>query len=154
MKPLFYYLLNYNYYYCSHKMSVCPSKECPICLETSVENINFIITLCGHKFHSDCLFTNILNNGFDCPLCRNKLMSYDDEDDYSSVESEDINTSEIYITGLRHIFHITVTDNSLVNIQINLSKDIIAWGFFIVAVFVILIYYFNLNLSEKNETII
>ena len=38
-------------------------KECPICMDEIVENINFVITECGHGFHTNCLLTNVSRNG-------------------------------------------------------------------------------------------
>jgi hypothetical protein len=66
-------------------------KECPICMDDIVENINCVITECGHSFHTKCLLTNVSRNGFGCPYCRNELAvnprNNDEDDDYSSETS-------------------------------------------------------------------
>jgi uncharacterized protein YbaR (Trm112 family) len=78
-------------------------KECPICMDEIVENINCVITECGHSFHTKCLLTNVSRNGFGCPYCRNELAvnprNNDEDDDYSSESSsyddyDDYNESE------------------------------------------------------------
>lgn len=113
------------------------AKECPICLETLVENNNFIVTACGHEFHSDCFLTNVSHNGFDCPLCRNELMSYDNEegdeedDDDMSIESfnsDEIETTRIHITennisDAQPTMHISVTDSLLDDLKNDLLKE-------------------------------
>ena len=78
-------------------------KECPICMDEIVENINCVITECRHSFHTKCLLTNVSRNGFGCPYCRNELAvnprNNDEDDDYSSESSsyddyDDYNESE------------------------------------------------------------
>lgn len=90
-------------------------KECPICIDEIVENINCVITECGHSFHTKCLLTNVSRNGFGCPYCRNELAvnprdnmkiiisessSDDDYDDYD--ESERITSQAFY--SMRNMF--------------------------------------------------
>lgn len=117
-------------------MSTSTSKECPICLEALFENNNFIITACGHEFHSDCFLTNVSHNGFDCPLCRNELTDtstiYDDEDDedmsVDSFSSDEIETTRIHITennisDAQPTMHISVTDSLLDDLKTDLLKD-------------------------------
>lgn len=93
-------------------------KECPICMDEIVENINCVITECGHGFHTNCLLTNVSRNGFGCPYCRNELAvnprnnmkiinsessSYDDYDDYDDYnESERITSQAFY--SMRNMF--------------------------------------------------
>ena len=89
-------------------------KECPICMDEIVENINCVITECGHSFHTKCLLTNVSRNGFGCPYCRNELAvnhrNNDEDDDYSSESSsyDDYNESERIASqafyGMRNMF--------------------------------------------------
>lgn len=74
--------------------NACP-KECPICMDDIME-VNFVITECGHTFHTSCLMKNAAHNGFGCPYCRAVMAEVpeDDEDDESSVEEDDDSSSE------------------------------------------------------------
>ena len=53
--------------------------ECPICMESIDDDVNRVITHCGHVFHCSCLMTNVANNkyqnGFKCPYCRSEMAS-------------------------------------------------------------------------------
>lgn len=51
-------------------------EECPICLESNIENENFVeLSCCKNKFHYKCITTyanNVSGNKL-CPICRNPL---------------------------------------------------------------------------------
>lgn len=76
------------------------TKECPICMDDIME-VNYVITECGHTFHTSCLMKNAAHNGFGCPYCRTVMAEVpeeeedEDEGDYSSSEEED-NDDELY----------------------------------------------------------
>jgi len=87
----------------------CP-KECPICMDDIME-INFVITECGHSFHTSCLMKNAAHNGFGCPYCRAVMAEVpeeeDEEDDYSSSEEEEDDDepfSDYSLRGMRWLF--------------------------------------------------
>jgi L-lysine 2,3-aminomutase len=73
------------------------SIECPICMDNIDLNKNYVITDCGHKFHTNCLLTNISQNGFSCPYCRDIMLdSIKDIDDEDNIDEDNIN-EENYI---------------------------------------------------------
>ncbi len=93
-------------------------KECPICMDKIIENINCVITECGHSFHTKCLLTNVSRNGFACPYCRNELAvnprnnmkiinsessSYDHYDDYDDYDESERITSQAFYS-MRNMF--------------------------------------------------
>jgi len=54
---------------------LCPSEECPICLDPllNATNGNILqLTACSHKFHSRCLEQTV-QHGHNCPNCRKAL---------------------------------------------------------------------------------
>jgi len=59
------------------------NNNCPICFNDIIDNINIVVTECGHKFHISCLLKNISINGFNCPCCRNLMVD-------NNVENYDI----------------------------------------------------------------
>lgn len=75
---------------------------CPICFDDVDNDINKVITLCKHVFHSTCLVKNIVSNGIFCPNCRHNLTGesdkYDDEDDeeYNYNNSYDEDDDDIF----------------------------------------------------------
>lgn len=64
-------------------------KDCPICMEEIDTKINYVITECGHKFHTKCLLTNVAHNGFGCPYCRKEMIDEEEQDDSESEEHND-----------------------------------------------------------------
>lgn len=48
--------------------------QCPICWESTNGNTNYLITECGHRFHTSCMMKNIQKNGFQCPYCRSNMV--------------------------------------------------------------------------------
>lgn len=91
--------------------SNCPNKECPICMDDIME-VNFVITECGHTFHTSCLMKNAAHNGFGCPYCRAVMAEVpeeeEEEDDYSSSEEEEEDEDEPFsdhsLRGMRWLF--------------------------------------------------
>jgi hypothetical protein len=86
-------------------------EECPVCFEC-IENTNFTITECSHKFHSKCLIETMAHGSFNCPLCRFVLGTQikheeeDEDEDYSTTLSDfSDEESELYtdytLRGLR-----------------------------------------------------
>lgn len=57
-------------------------KDCPICMEVIefASSLNYLVTQCGHAFHTSCLLNNVLHNGFGCPCCRRTLVDFTRED--------------------------------------------------------------------------
>lgn len=48
---------------------------CPICLDAIDKTKNdWLVTVCGHEFHTSCLMKNASRNHFQCPCCRNVLV--------------------------------------------------------------------------------
>jgi len=68
--------------------------ECSICMDNINVKNNYVVTECGHSYHTSCLMTNVTYNGYDCPYCRTKLAdaqaANDDNDDETHIEEEDI----------------------------------------------------------------
>lgn len=65
--------------------------SCPICLDSidQKEN-NWLITSCGHEFHTSCLMKNAARKHFQCPCCRNLLVeSVSDIPDVGDISLED-----------------------------------------------------------------
>lgn len=77
--------------------------ECPICMDDIDITNNYVITECGHKFHSKCLIQNVAYNGFDCPNCRSIMAeepegeSDDDSDDEYDNLDEHIVEQEVTV---------------------------------------------------------
>ncbi len=46
---------------------------CPICLNDIIENNNYAITSCGHKFCFNCIIQS-LQTIYTCPICRETLI--------------------------------------------------------------------------------
>jgi len=44
--------------------------ECPICKDKLINDKNYVITECKHKFHFSCLLY-VLKINSKCPICRN-----------------------------------------------------------------------------------
>lgn len=77
--------------------------DCPICFETiESNNINKVVTECGHTFHCSCLMKNTSYNGFGCPVCRsmmaqnNKELEDDAEDDESEEQDYEEEEKDLY----------------------------------------------------------
>lgn len=54
--------------------------NCVICLE-DIDEVNRLVTVCNHHFHSSCFFEYMYNRGIHnttqnllCPVCRNDLV--------------------------------------------------------------------------------
>lgn len=62
------------------------TKDCPICMEEIDTKVNYVITECGHMFHTKCLLTNVAHNGFGCPYCRKEMIDEEEHDDDSETE--------------------------------------------------------------------
>ncbi len=101
--------------------------ECSICLESIENNINKVITECGHIFHCSCIMTNIIHNGFNCPNCRARMaeeISDDnsDNDNSSNWSNEDEDEDrEIYEDDILRGFRMF---NNLINGQEHEYEDI------------------------------
>jgi hypothetical protein len=75
--------------------------------------INFVITECGHTFHTSCLMKNAAHNGFGCPYCRAVMAELpeeeedeleEEEENSSSVEEDDLPFSNYSLRGMRWLF--------------------------------------------------
>ncbi len=101
--------------------------ECSICLESIENNINKVITECGHIFHCSCIMTNIIHNGFNCPNCRARMaeeISDDnsDNDNSSNWSTEDEDEDrEIYEDDILRGFRMF---NNLINGEEHEYEDI------------------------------
>lgn len=62
-----------NYIVSIYTKKILEENECPICLEKIDCEKNYIITDCGHRFHSKCIFESMKKNN-KCPICREKLV--------------------------------------------------------------------------------
>ena len=92
--------------------------ECSICMEQINNQVNKIVTECGHTFHATCLLKNTSINGYGCPMCRSTMVEEyenddddeDDDDDDMSYSSDDIREEdfleeeEYYLRGFRYLF--------------------------------------------------
>lgn len=76
-------------------------QDCPICLCSVNTNSNFIITNCGHSFHSTCLLIHVHRNGLTCPCCRHNMAENEDSFQPDNIEN---NTSD----NTQHITPIAV----------------------------------------------
>ena len=66
--------------------------ECSICLDMVECMNNFVMTECGHCFHTNCLMTNVAHNGFGCPYCRCAMaQTVEEDDDDEDDESYSLN---------------------------------------------------------------
>lgn len=75
------------------------TKQCPICLDEIHNHINFIITECGHSYHTSCLLKNIEYNGANCPCCRSNMINLvDNENDSDSSSSSSSSNEEVLVT--------------------------------------------------------
>lgn len=59
-----------------NKKILLEKEECPICI-TILNQMNFIITDCGHAFCRECIFKYVTTDQEICPICRAKY-TYDD----------------------------------------------------------------------------
>ena len=60
------------------------SKQCPICNEELIEDIN--VLRCGHRFHNECI-ENALRAGYNnCPLCRTPIVEPEEQEQEEQVE--------------------------------------------------------------------
>jgi len=82
--------------------------DCSICLEKMDCNVNFVMTECGHCFHTNCLMTNVAHNGFGCPYCRSAMAQTveesDDEDDDDIWIQDEEEDNDHALTSFR-MFH-------------------------------------------------
>jgi len=46
---------------------------CSICFDTELNDSNFTVTSCNHKFHFKCLEHHVKENGDVCPICRTEF---------------------------------------------------------------------------------
>ena len=69
-------------------------KECPICMDDIME-INYVITECGHTFHTSCLMKNAAHNGFGCPYCRAVMAEVPEEEEEEESEEDDDETTVV-----------------------------------------------------------
>ena len=74
------YIENSNIEFKNELKNEIKNKECPICYENIVDNLDdYFKTKCNHLFHKSCLSkwftTQEKNNNFNfsCPFCRNEL---------------------------------------------------------------------------------
>lgn len=72
--------------------------ECSICL-IDVEQIDKLITTCGHIFHTSCFFNyifSVVNNGSSnllCPICRHELVM--DQTNTQNIQSPNQSIVEV-----------------------------------------------------------
>ena len=93
--------------------------ECSICLELINNDVNKIVTECGHHYHANCLLKHTHMNGYGCPLCRSDMVETesqnddeeDDDDDYEDdydddqmEEIEQIEREEYVLRGFRYMY--------------------------------------------------
>ena len=82
--------------------------ECSICLDKLECMTNFVMTECGHCFHTNCLMTNVAHNGFGCPYCRSAMAQTvedsDDEDDDDNWIQDEEEDNDHALTSFR-MFH-------------------------------------------------
>ena len=65
-------------------------EECIICLNT-INNNNYSILPCGHKFHFNCIISSLQHNDT-CPICRIKVdINVNFEDDQQYIDNEESN---------------------------------------------------------------
>jgi hypothetical protein len=85
-------------------------QECSICLNT-INNNNYSILPCGHKFHFNCILFSLQHNDT-CPICRIKVnvnFEYEPE----------------YIDNIESNFYIDASIDSSINDNINMFNRII-----------------------------
>ena len=84
--------------------------ECSICLDRVECMNNFVMTECGHCFHTNCLMTNVAHNGFGCPYCRSTMAQEvrntgdDDLDSQDWMREEEEEDNDHALTSFR-MFH-------------------------------------------------
>jgi hypothetical protein len=96
--------------------------DCPICYESiPSNNINCLVTGCGHAFHTSCLLTHTSYNGYGCPCCRTpmseelKPKDEDSDNEYDNrtninyganinLRPEPNNTDQYVLDGARWMF--------------------------------------------------
>ena len=62
-----------------YRKKILEQNECAICLEKIDTEKNFVVTKCGHNFHSDCLIKALEKNN-KCPMCREQLKENNKKD--------------------------------------------------------------------------
>lgn len=85
---------------------------CGICLENLNVSTNFMITPCGHPFHSTCCLSWTFRGNFNCPLCIQPLADKKSIHEYNRINN-------------RREYHHTIIDNSNNEISVYLYKMII-----------------------------
>lgn len=86
------------------------SIECCICLNYINENNNTVLK-CGHKFHFDCIL-NVLNSKNACPICRKQIITQPTNEDYESIESDDLYNTIIFTENFFNNEHIEYAPSS------------------------------------------
>lgn len=71
------------------------SIQCSICFDDIENDINKVITLCNHTYHSTCLIKNIVINGSNCPNCRKNLTGEENKNYYEEEEYDYENDPDI-----------------------------------------------------------
>jgi hypothetical protein len=71
----------------NRKMTSTNEYTCGICLENLKVSNNFMITQCGHPFHSTCCFSWTFRGNFNCPLCIQPLVDKNSIDEYNRINS-------------------------------------------------------------------
>jgi hypothetical protein len=90
---------------------------CGICLENLNVSNNFMITQCGHPFHSTCCLAWTFRGNFNCPLCIQPLVDKNSIDEYNGINGRrEYNQRE---------YHHTIIDDLNNEISVYLYKMII-----------------------------
>ena len=93
-------------------MSTTDEYQCCICLENLNVSSNFMMTQCGHPFHSSCCLSWTMRGNSNCPLCIQPLVDKNSIDEYNRINS-------------RREYHHTIIDDSNNEISVYLYKMII-----------------------------
>ena len=82
-------------------------EECSICLNT-INNNNYSILPCGHKFHFDCILSCLKHNNT-CPICRIKVnVNFNIEYPHQDFNNEE---SNFYIEESNFYIDSNINDN-------------------------------------------
>jgi len=93
-------------------MSTTDEYQCCICLKNLNVSSNFMMTQCGHPFHSSCCLSWTMRGNSNCPLCIQPLVDKNSIDEYNRINS-------------RREYHHTIIDDSNNEISVYLYKMII-----------------------------
>ena len=72
----------------NRKMTSTNEYQCGICLDNLEITNNFMITQCGHAFHSSCCLAWTFRGNFNCPLCVQALTDKKTINDYNRINNQ------------------------------------------------------------------